>query len=125
MSETNMTDDLVKQLGQMTVVQVAELTKKLEVAWGVTATPQVLAVVPTNSPAKEEQTEFSVVLTSFPADKKMGLVKLVRELCGLGLLEAKNLVEAAPKALKEDMSKEDAENMKSKLVEAGAVVELK
>jgi large subunit ribosomal protein L7/L12 len=126
MSEVN-TDDLAQQLGQLNVMQLVALTKKLEADWGVSATPQVSTTSvqqPTENKA-EEQTEFTVSLISYPADKKMALVKLVREVCGLGLLESKNLVEGAPKALKEGVSKEEAANLKAKLTEAGGVVEVK
>lgn len=117
-------DDLAQQLGQLNVMQIVELTKKLETAWGVTATPQVSNLPATNvvDSKKEEQTEFNVTLSSYPADKKMGLVKLVRELCGIGLLEAKTLVESAPKLLKEGVTKEESAQLVAKLTEAGGVV---
>lgn len=127
MSEVN-TDDLAQQLGQLNVMQLVALTKKLEADWGVSATPQVgpsLPSTPGQDDAKVEQTEFTVVLVSYPADKKMGLVKLVREVCGMGLLESKNLVEAAPKNLREGITKEEAEVLKAKVTEAGGVVEVK
>lgn len=127
MSEVD-TNDLAQQLGQLNVMQLVALTKKLEADWGVSATPQVSTQVqmPGQDDMKqEEQTEFSVSLVSYPADKKMALVKLVREVCGLGLLESKNLVEGAPKTLKEGVSKDEAAALKAKLTEAGGVIEVK
>lgn len=127
MSEVN-TDDLAQQLGQLNVMQLVALTKKLEADWGVSATPQVGPTQPGQQQQEvqqEAQTEFTVSLVSYPADKKMALVKLVREVVGLGLLESKNLVEAVPKPIKEGLSKEDAEQLKAKLTEAGGVVEVK
>jgi large subunit ribosomal protein L7/L12 len=125
MSEVD-TNDLATQLGQLTIPQLVALTKQLETAWGVSATPQVSNVVQLPGTDKaEEQTEFTVVLASYPADKKMGIIKLVREVCNLGLLESKTLVEAVPKALKEGVSKDEAEALRAKLTEAGGVVEVK
>ncbi len=118
-------DDVVKALGNMTVMQLIALTKELEQKWDVKAEPKMVAVVPTNTTPVEEKTEFDIVLISFAADKKMTVVKAVRELSGLGLVESKNLVEAAPKLVKEGLSKEDAASFQAKLIEAGAVVEVK
>ena len=120
-------EDVVKVLSDMTVVELIALTKDLEQKWGVKAEPQVTSIkIPGTVPQPEvQQTEFTVVLASYPADKKMCIVKLVRELTGLGLLESKQLVEAAPKNVKEGVSKEDADNLKAKLTDAGAVVEIK
>ena len=126
MSEVD-TNDLATQLGQLTIPQLVALTKQLETAWGVSATPQVSNLPPTNpgSDKVEDQTEFTVVLASYPADKKMGIIKLVREVCSLGLLESKTLVEGAPKPLKEGVSKEEAESIRARVTEAGGVVEVK
>lgn len=120
-------EQVVDALGNLTVVQLIALTKQLEQQWGVEAKPQLVqsSIVPQQETAVSTQTEFDVVFVSHPADKKMVLVKLVREQLGLGLLESKNLVEAIPKVLKEGLSKEDAEAMKAKFVEAGAVIEIK
>lgn len=125
MSLTN--DQVAEFLGNMSVMQLITLTKELEQMWGVEAKPQ--AVPTTNQPQTEtqtvEQTEFTITLVSLPADKKIAVVKLVREQLGLGLLESKNLVDALPKVLKEGISKEDAETIKAKFIEVGAVVELR
>lgn len=119
-------EELVTALGNLTPVQLVELTKELEEKWGVKAVPQV-SNVGNVSPQEEAvvQTEFTVVLASFAADKKMTVVKAVRELTGMGLLESKQLVEGAPKTIKDSLSKEDAEALKAKLTEAGAVIEVK
>jgi large subunit ribosomal protein L7/L12 len=119
-------EQIADTLGNMTVMEVIKLTRELEQKWDVKAEPQVgLAPVITQEVQESNQTEFSVVFVSFPPDKKMALVKMVRELLSLGLLESKNLVESVPKTIKEGMSKDEAEAMKAKLVEAGAVVEIK
>lgn len=127
MSDVNI-NDLAKQLGDLTVMQLVDLTKKLEADWGVSATPQA-GNAPVQMPGTEtpsvEQTEFTVVLASFAADKKMAVVKAVRELTGLGLLESKQLVEGAPKSVKESVGKAEADELKAKLTEAGAVIEVK
>lgn len=122
----NKEDDLVKALGNMSVMELIALTKKLESDWGVKALPQVKAYVPpTSVPTVTEQTEFDVVLLSYPVDKKISLVKVVKELTGLGLKEAKDLIEAAPKKIKEGMSKADAETLLARLIEAGGQAEIK
>lgn len=119
-------DDVVKALGDMTVMELIALTKELEQKWGVKAEPTAVPTSPVYTDVVPlEQTEFTVMLVSYPADKKMTVVKAVRELTGLGLLESKQMVEAAPKPVKESVSKEEAENLKAKLTEAGAVVEVK
>ena len=124
MSLTN--DDVVKFLGDMSVMEIISLTKELEQKWGVTATPQTVQVQQKQEEQKTEaQTEFTVVLASFPPDKKMTLLKLVRELTGLGLKEAKEFVESVPKAVKEAVTKAEADELKTKLTEAGGVVEVK
>jgi len=121
-------DQVVDYLSNLPVIQIAELIKTLEDKWGVKAAPAAVAVAagPAAAPAAaaEEQTEFTVVLASSGANK-IQVIKVVREITGLGLKEAKDLVEAAPKPLKEGVSKADAEDMKKKLTEAGATVELK
>ncbi len=121
---------IVDDLSVLSVMEAAELSKMLEEKWGVSAAAP-MAVAAANAPAAggaaaaEEQTEFSVVLASVPADKKIGVIKVVREATGLGLKEAKDLVEAAPKPVKEAVNKEEAEKIKKALVEAGATVEVK
>lgn len=126
MSDVTM-EDVIAAVGNLTAPQLVALTKQLEEKWGVKAVPQVMDlpqnnVVPDNVIA---QTEFNVTLVSYPADKKIALVKLVREITGLGLVESKGLVEGAPRMVKEGVSKEDADALKAKLTEAGAVVEVK
>lgn len=118
---------LVDDLSALTVLEAAELAKLLEDKWGVTAAAPVAvaAAGPAAAAAPvEEQTEFTVILAD-AGDKKINVIKEVRAITGLGLKEAKDLVEAAPKTVKEQISKADAEEMKKKLVEAGATVELK
>ncbi|MDR2723917.1 MAG: 50S ribosomal protein L7/L12 [Holosporaceae bacterium] len=120
-------DKIVEDLSRLTVLEAAELSKKLEEAWGVSAAAPVAAVAvgtPAAAPAEEEQTEFNVILTDAGA-AKIGVIKVVREITGLGLTEAKTLVESAPKAVKEAVSKDEAGTIKSKLEAAGAKVELK
>jgi len=119
---------IVDELSALTVIEAAELSKLLEEKWGVSAAAPVAAAAaagPAAGPAAEAQTEFNVILASAPADKKIGIIKVVRELTGLGLKEAKDLVEAAPKAVKEAVSKDEAEKIKKALVEAGAGVDVK
>lgn len=120
-------EEVVEFLGNMSVMQVISLTKELEEKWGVKAEPQVQVQQQDNTPKQDavEKTEFTVTLVSVPADKKMAVLKMVRELTLLGLKEAKEFVEAAPKVVKEDVSKADAEEYKRKLEEAGGVVEVK
>ena len=124
-------DSIVNQLSGMTVLEVADLVKALEEKWGVSAAaPAAVAVAGPAAGgdaggAEEEKTEFDVVLTSF-GDNKIGVIKAVREaVAGLGLADAKKLVESAPSTLKEAANKTEAEEMKKKLEEAGAKVELK
>ena len=117
---------IVDELSSLTVLEAAELSKMLEEKWGVSAAAAVaVAAGPAAAAAPvEEKTEFTVVLAAV-GDKKIEVIKEVRALTGLGLKEAKDLVEAAPKAVKEGLSKADAEAAKKKLEEAGAKVELK
>src|ERR1700677_2557730 len=103
-------EQVVDALGNLTIVQLIALTKTLETKWSLQALPQVSQVISIQPEVETKvQTEFSISLVSYPADKKIGLVKLIRELLGLGLLESKSLVESAPKLLKEGISKEDVE----------------
>lgn len=120
---------LVDQLSALTVLEAAELSKALEEKWGVSAAAAVAVAGPAAggaaaAPAAEEQTEFDVVLTG-DGGKKINVIKEVRAITGLGLTEAKALVEGAPKAVKEGVSKDEAEKVKKQLEEAGATVELK
>ena len=116
---------IVDELSILTVMQAAELSKMLEEKWGVSAAaPVAAAAAGPAAAAAEEQTEFTVMLTA-AGDKKIEVIKEVRAITGLGLKEAKDLVEAAPKAVKEGVNKKDADDMKKKLEAAGAKVELK
>lgn len=116
-------DDILEAVGQMTVLDLNELVKAFEEKFGVSAAS--LSAAPAAAAAvAEEKTEFNVMLTDFGANK-VGVIKAVRELTGLGLKEAKDLVEAAPKAVKEGVDKASAEDAKKKLEEAGAKVEIK
>lgn len=121
-------EDVVEWLSSQSVLEIAGLVKDLEEKWGVSASAPVAAVAvapaaAASAPA-EEKTEFEVILKS-AGEKKIEVIKAVRGITGLGLKEAKDLVEGAPKTLKESVSKSEAEEMKKKLEEAGAVVELK
>ncbi|MCE2926734.1 MAG: 50S ribosomal protein L7/L12 [Rickettsiales bacterium] len=119
---------IVDQLSALTVLEAAELSKMLEEKWGVSAAAPVAVAAAGGAAAAapaEEKTEFSVVLKAAPADKKIGVIKVVREATGLGLKEAKDLVEGAPKEVKGGVSKDEAEKIKKALVEAGAEVEVK
>ena len=117
---------IIDELSKLTVVEAAELSKQLEEKWGVTAAAPVAAAAPTSGGAapEEEKSEFSVFLTS-AGDKKINVIKEVRAFTGLGLKEAKDLVEAAPKEVKSGVPKKDAEEAKKKFEAAGAKVELK
>jgi large subunit ribosomal protein L7/L12 len=116
---------IVDELSKLTVLEAADLAKMLEEKWGVTAAAAVaVAAAPGAAAAVEEKTEFTVVLAAV-GDKKIEVIKEVRALTGLGLKEAKDLVEAAPKAVKEGVNKEEAEKMKATLEKVGAKVELK
>ncbi|WP_029060805.1 50S ribosomal protein L7/L12 [Labrenzia sp. DG1229] len=121
-------EKLVEELSALTVMEAAELSKLLEEKWGVSAAaPVAVAAVAgggSEAAAAEEKTEFDVVLTS-AGDKKINVIKEVRAITGLGLKEAKELVESAPKAVKEGVGKDESEELKKKLEEAGASVELK
>ena len=120
---------LVEELSQLTVLEAAELAKALEEAWGVSAAAAVAVAAPAAGggdagAAAEEQTEFDVILTG-DGGKKIQVIKEVRAITNLGLTEAKALVEGAPKAIKEGVSKAEAEEIKKKIEEAGGTVELK
>lgn len=119
-------DDVVKALGNMSVMQVIALTKELEQKWGVKAEPQVVQQQQ-QEPGKQatEKEEWNVILASVPAAAKMTVIKAVREVMGLGLKESKDLVESAPKMVKEGVSKAEADELNSKLTAAGAVIEVK
>ncbi|CUI17319.1 50S ribosomal protein L7/L12 [Candidatus Protochlamydia naegleriophila] len=123
------TEDLVNALSELTVLEMAELKTLLEDKWGVkAAAPVAVAAGPAAGPAAEaavESTDFLVTLTEAPADKKIGIIKVVREITGLGLKEAKELVEAAPKELKPTAPKAEAEDIKKKVEAAGGKVTLK
>ncbi len=122
-------EKLVEELSSLTVIEAAELSKKLEEKWGVSAAAPVAvaAAAPAGGAAAEaaaEKTEFTVVLAT-AGDKKINVIKEVRAITGLGLKEAKDLVESAPKPVKEGVNKDDAAKIKKQLEEAGATVELK
>lgn len=117
-------EDIINAIAEMSVKDVVELISAMEEKFGVSAAAATVAVAAGPVAAAEEQTEFDVILSSV-GDKKVNVIKAVRELTGLGLKEAKDLVEAAPKAIKEAVSKADADAAKAKLEEAGAVVEVK
>jgi large subunit ribosomal protein L7/L12 len=130
-SEGSSVDKIVEMIEKLTALELAELAKTLSEKFGVTP----MAAVPVGAhagaaagggeaSAEEEKTEFDVILSSF-GDKKLQVIKVVRAITGLGLKEAKDLVEAAPKAVKEGIAKEDAQEIKSKLEEVGATVEIK
>lgn len=122
-------EELIEELSNKPIMEIVELVKALEEKWGVSAAaPVAMAAAPgaaaeAAEPA-EEQTEFDVVLNSF-GDNKVGVIKVIRTATGLGLKEAKDLVEGAPSTVKEAASKEEAESMKKELEEAGATVEIK
>ena len=121
-------EQIVEDLSSLTVIEAAELSKMLEEKWGVSAAAPVavagVAAAGGDAAAAEEQTEFDVVLTAV-GDKKINVIKEVRAVTGLGLKEAKDLVEGAPKPVKEGVTKDEAEAIKKKLEDVGAAVELK
>ena len=118
--------NIIEEVKSLTILELNELVKALEEEFGVSAAAPVavMGAVAADAPAAAEQTEFDVILTSFGANK-IGVIKVVREVTGLGLKEAKELVDGCPKPLKEAVSKEDAEAIKAKLEEAGAQIEIK
>jgi len=121
---------LVEELSSLTLLEAAELSKLLESKWGVSAAAVAVAAAPGAvagggaAPAAEEKTEFDAILTTV-GEKKIQVIKVVRELTSLGLKEAKDLVEGAPKPVKQGVSKEEAETIKKKMEEVGATVEIK
>ena len=120
-------EKIVEELSSLTVMEAAELSKALEEKWGVSAAAAVAVAAPATSAAADagsEQTEFEVILSEI-GEKKINVIKEVRSITGLGLKEAKDLVEAAPKPVKEGASKDEAGEIKKKLEEAGASVEIK
>jgi len=125
-------DTIFEQLGSMSVLELVELKNKIEEEWGITAAAPVAVAAPGAAPgapagdgaAAEEQTAFDVVLTG-AGDKKIQVIKVVRAITGLGLKEAKDLVDGAPNAVKEGVAREEAESIKAQLEEAGAGVEIK
>jgi len=121
-------EEILDAISNMTVLEIVDLVKMMEEKFGVTAAMPMMAAMPGMgggaAAAVEEKTEFDVILTS-SGDKKINVIKVVRELTGLGLKEAKDLVDGAPKAVKEKVSKEEASSVKQKLEEAGAAVEIK
>lgn len=123
------TDEILEKLKSLTLLEAAELVKQIEETFGVSAAAPVggMMVAAAAAPAEavEEKTEFDVILEDVPADKKIAVLKVVRTLTGLGLKEAKDLVEATPKAIKEGIAKDEAENIKKQLEESGAKVTVK
>ena len=122
-------DELVNAIAELTVLELSELVKAIEEKFGVKAAAPAVAIAAAApaaaGAAAEEKDEFNVVLTAVDAAKKIGVIKVVREITGLGLKEAKDLVEGAPKAVKENVAKAEAEELKKKITEAGGTVELK
>ena len=116
---------MIEEIKALTVLELSELVHALEEEFGVSAAAMAAPAAGAAAPAAEEKTEFDVVLTGFDAAAKIKVIKVVREITGLGLGEAKAFVEGAPKTLKEAVSKDDAEELKKKLEEAGAKVEIK
>ena len=123
-------EEILTAISEMTVLELSELVKAVEEKFGVKAAAPAVAVAAAPAAggaaaAAEEKTDFNVVLASVAADKKIGVIKVVREITGLGLKEAKDLVDGAPKTVKENVAKAEAEEMKKKITEAGGTVELK
>jgi large subunit ribosomal protein L7/L12 len=121
---------ILEAISNMTVMEIVDLVKMMEDKFGVTAAAPVAiaAAAPgagAAAPAVEEKTEFTVILKAYPADKKVGVIKVIREITGLGLKEAKDLVEGAPSTVKEGVSKDEAEKIKKQLADANAEVEVK
>ncbi len=118
--------NILEEIKTLTILELADLVKAVEEEFGVSAAAPVgvVAVAGAAAPAVEEKTEFDVVLTGF-GDKKLNVIKAVREITGLGLKEAKDMVEGCPKAVKEGVAKDEAEKIKAALEEAGATVEIK
>lgn len=117
-------EDILEAISNMSVMDVVELIKSMEDKFGVSAAAAVAVAAPAAAAAVEEKTEFNVILAK-AGDNKINVIKVVREITGLGLKEAKDLVEGAPKAVKEGIAKAAAEDIKKKLTDAGATVEIK
>ena len=121
--------DILDAIASMTVLELSQLIKEMEDKFGVTAAAPVAVAAAAGggaaAPAAEEKTEFTVTLKAYPAEKKVGVIKVIREITGLGLKEAKDLVEGAPSTVKEGVSKADAEKIKKQLEDGGATVEVK
>jgi large subunit ribosomal protein L7/L12 len=119
-------EEILDAISNMTIMEIVDLVKMMEDKFGVTAAaPVAMAAAAAAAPAAEEQTEFTIILKAYPADKKVGTIKVIREITGLGLKEAKDLVEGAPSTVKESVSKADADKIKKQLTDAGADVEVK
>jgi large subunit ribosomal protein L7/L12 len=123
-------DEILDAISKMSVMDVVELISDMEKKFGVTAAAPVAAAAAGGAaaaaaPAAEAQTEFTVILKEYAADKKVGVIKVIRELTGLGLKEAKDLVEGVPSTVKEGVNKADSESMKKKLEDGGGKVEIK
>jgi len=121
-------EQILESIANMTIMEVVDLVKMMEEKFGVTAAAPVAAAAAAAgaaAPAAEEKTEFTVVLKAYPAEKKVTVIKVIREITGLGLKEAKDLVEGAPSTVKESVSKADSEKFKKQLEDSGATVEVK
>jgi len=121
-------EQILEAISNMTIMEVVDLVKMMEEKFGVTAAAPVAvaaAAAGAAAPAAEEQTEFTVTMKAYPAEKKVTVIKVIREITGLGLKEAKDLVEGAPSLVKESVSKADAEKIKKQLEDVGATVEVK
>jgi len=124
-------EDILNTISNMTVLEIVDLVKMMEDKFGVTAAaPVAMAAVGAApggaaAPAAEEQTEFTVTMTAYAADKKVGVIKVIREITGLGLKEAKDMVEGVPSVVKDGIPKKDAEDIKKKLADAGATADVK
>lgn len=133
MSDTEKIENIVELIKNLSLLEAFELVKSLEKTFGIDASSYARAAAPVAvagggiaaAPAQEEKTEFDVILESVPADKKLAILKVVRSITGLGLKEAKDLVESAPKPIKEKASKADADSFKKQIEEAGGKVALK
>jgi len=133
MADTEKIDQIVNTIKNLSLLEAFELVKNLEKTFGIDASTYARAAAPvsaapaggSSAPIQEEKTEFDIILENVPADKKLAILKVVRSVTGLGLKEAKDLVESAPKAIKEKVSKADADNIKKQVEEAGGKVSLK
>ena len=119
-------EEILDAISNMTVMEIVDLVKMMEDKFGVTAAaPMAMMAAAAAAPVVEEQTEFTVILKTYPADKKVGTIKVIREITSLGLKEAKDLVEGAPSTVKEAVSKADADKIAKQLTDVGAEVEVK